>query len=183
MTEDSFGFIAPEVLPDAPDVEPEEVDPFKELEAEDEDEEAPEGETFENLEEEYRVLASLKRRRDSLKASHSEASADYEAHRRRMQRAMGAQGTRQFRSTTVERGSCNFSSAYSAKIIDPVAFMAWAKENASELLSVNAQTLSKHLREQFRNRGVPPDDPSFPPGLEVKERDTLTVNVPKERTE
>ena len=179
--ENSFGFVTPELMDLEPAEEELAVDPFAELDAplEEVDEEYAD-EVYENLEDEYRVLASLKQARDRKKREHSEASADYEAHRGRMMRAMRGQGTKQFKSTTVEQGACHFSSAYGVKIVDPVAFLAWAKKKAEELLSVNAKTLTKHVREQFKQRGVPPDDPSFPPGLEVTERDTLTVNVPKE---
>ncbi len=181
---EDFGFVAPETIPGVDVEATPKADPFAELTAP-EAEPAPEDEehadeVYENLEEEYRILASLKKRRDQRKAAHSEASADYEAHRGRMMRAMQAQGTRQFRSTTVEKGACHFNSAYGVKIVDQPAFLIWAKAHAEELLSVNAQTLTKHVREEFKNRGVPIDDPSFPPGLEVTERDTLTVSVPKE---
>lgn len=180
---EDFGFIAPEVLSDVP--QPEAApDPFQQLMAPaEEPEETPEeeAETFESLEEEYRILASLKRKRDRLKAEHSEASNDYEAQRGRMMRAMRAQGTKQFKSTTVEKGSCYFNGAYGVKIVDPSTFIPWVKEHAEELLSVNSRTLTKYVREEFKNRGVPTDDPSFPPGIEAKEHDTLTVSVPKEK--
>ena len=178
----SFGFLIPEQLTQPPDVEePAAADPFEELDAPLEEASTEEtDEVYENLEEEYRVLASLKRRRDRKKAEHSEASADYEAHRGRMMRAMRGQGTKQFKSTTVEQGACHFSSAYGVKIVDHDVFLPWAKQHCEELLSVNSRTLAKHVREQFKQRGVPTDDPSFPPGIEVTEHDTLTVNVPKE---
>ena len=183
LTED-LGFLEPEVLPgiDAPEAGP---DPFKQLEAPAEEpleeECQAEAEAFDSLEEEYRLLASLRKRRDELKAQHGEASGDYEAQRGRMMRAMTAQGTKQFKSTTVEKGSCHFNSGYGVKIMDPSTFIPWVRDHAEELLSVNARTLTKFVREQFKNRGVPPDDPSFPPGIEAKEHDTLTVSVPKER--
>lgn len=183
---DDLGFVAPEILPGAAaaaEVEPE-ADPFEELEAEapepTEEEEAVEGETFSNLEEEYRTLASLKKRRDELKDAHSQASAEYEAQRGRMMRAMKAQGTKQFKSTLLEKGACHFSSAYQVKIKDPTDFIPWVKKHAEELLSVNSRTLGKYVRVNYKNKGVPIDDPSFPPGLEVSEHDTLTVSVPKE---
>lgn len=183
---ESLGFVVPEVLPgvDVPEEAPAE-DAFAQLAAPAEEPTAEDeehaDETYENLEEEYRVLASLKKRRDLKKAEHSEASNDYEAHRGRMMRAMKAQGTKQFKSTTVEKGSCHFNSAYSAKITDPITFIPWAKLHCEEILSVNAKTLAKHVREHYKNRGVPIDDPSFPPGIEVSEHDTLTVSVPKEK--
>lgn len=182
---ENLGFVAPELIPDAPEAAPPVVaaDPFEALEAPGEGEQPGEGdeEAFESLEEEYRILASLKRRRDQLKTAHGEASAEYEAHRGRMMRAMRAQGTKQFKSTTVEKGSCHFSSAYTVVVKDPSTFIPWVKEHAEELLSVNSRTLARHVREEFKNKGVPPDDPSFPPGIEVSEHDTLTVSVPKEK--
>jgi hypothetical protein len=186
MTTEDLGFIAPEILPgvDAPEAELA-PDAFKQLEAPEEapaeTQEEEEAEVFESLEDEYRTLASLKGQRDRLKAQHGEASNEYEAQRGRMMRAMAAQGTKQFKSTTVEKGSCHFNSAYGVSIADHSAFIPWVKENAEELLSVNSRTLTKHVREQFKNRGVPIDDPTFPPGLAVKEHDTLTVSVPKEK--
>ena len=185
QSDDVGGFVAPELLT-PPAEKDQEADPFQQLEAPDEEaphyeQEGPDGETFEALEEEYRILASLRKRRDALKAAHSEASAEYEAHRGRMMRAMRGQGTRQFRSTAMEKGGCHFSSAYGVKIKDPSVFIPWAKKHCPELLSVNVNTLGSHVRKQYRDRGVPPDDPSFPPGLEVKEHDTLTVSVPKEK--
>ena len=186
MATEDLGFIAPEILPgvDAPEAELA-PDAFKQLEAPAEEptetETDGEAEVFDSLEEEYRILASLRGKRDRLKADHSEASNDYEAQRGRMMRAMTAQGTKQFKSTTVEKGSCHFNSGYGVKITDPSTFIPWVQEHAAELLSVNARTLTKHVREQFKNRGVPPDDPSFPPGIEAKEHDTLTVSVPKEK--
>ena len=187
MATDDLGFIAPEVLPgiDAPEAAEPASDPFKQLEAPaetpTEPQEEAEAEVFDSLEDEYRTLASLRKQRDKLKEKHSEASNDYEAQRGRMMRAMAAQGTKQFKSTTVEKGSCHFNSGYGVKITDPSTFIPWVKEQAEELLSVNARTLTKFIREQFKNRGVPVDDPSFPPGIEAKEHDTLTVSVPKER--
>ncbi len=187
-TVDDLGFIAPEVLPGIPTPPEAEAapDPFAQLEApaevpEDEPEPEGEGEIYESLEDEYRILSSLKAQRDRLKAQHSEASGEYEAHRGRMMRAMRAQGTKQFKSTTVEKGGCHFNSAYGVSIADPSLFIPWVKEHAEELLSVNSRTLTKHVREQYKNRGVPLDDPTFPPGLTVKEHDTLTVSVPKEK--
>jgi hypothetical protein len=187
MASDDLGFIAPEILPgvDAPEAALPVVDPFKQLEApeeaptEAEDEEA--AEVFESLEDEYRILVSMRGKRDRIKAEHSEASNEYEAQRGRMMRAMTAQGTKQFKSTTVEKGSCHFNSGYGVSITDHSTFIPWVKQHAEELLSVNSRTLTKHVREQFKNRGVPIDDPTFPPGLAVKEHDTLTVSVPKEK--
>lgn len=185
----NLGFVVPEMPPGMAEAgEPAaDADPFEQLEEAleqpeetPEDEEGPEGEEFQNLEEEYRVLAALKREVERRKASHSEAVSEYEAHRKRMMRAMKAQGTRQFRSTAMERGACHFKGVYSAKIKDPSLFIPWAKQNCEEILTVNAQTLSSHIRRHYRDRGVPPGDESFPPGLEVKEFDTLQVSVPKE---
>lgn len=186
MSTDDLGFIAPVALPSMPELPPEpKVDPFEQLTAPEpeptEEESEEEAEVFQSLEDEYRILASLKRRRDELKTQHTEASNEYEAQRGKMLRAMKAQGTKQFKSTTVEKGGCHFKGAYGVKILDHSEFIPWVQEHAPELLSVNSKTLTKHVREEYKNRGVPIDDPSFPPGLEVSEHDTLTVSVPKEK--
>jgi hypothetical protein len=182
MAED-FGFVAPDALPNEPAPEEVAADPFAQLEApaQEEVETEAEAEVFDSLEEEYRILVSLRQQRDRLKQRHSEASGEYEAQRGRMMRAMEAQGTKQFKSAAVEKGSCHFNSSYGVSIADHTEFIPWVKEHAEELLSVNSRTLTKYIREQFKNRGVPPEDPSFPPGLKVSEHDTLTVSVPKEK--
>jgi len=196
-TADDLGFVAPELLPGiAASNDAAMPGPFEELAAAvsaardatyaaeagipDANAEAAQ-EVFQNLEDEYRILLGLRRRREELKEALKVVSAEYEAQRQRMQRAMQAQGTRQFKSTTVTKGGCHFSSVYAVKILEPTTFIPWAKEHCEEILTVNSATLARHVREQYKNRGVPPEDPSFPPGLEVSEHDTLTVSAPKEK--
>lgn len=186
--ENDFGFVVPGQAPgaeEAPKAEkakqPEAKDPFAELTkraAKTEAEEAEAEEAYESLEAEFERLASLRRRRDEAKAVASDASADYEAQRWRMGRALEAQGTKQFKSAQ-GLGSASRSEQYTAKIVDPATFIPWAKSNCPEILTVNSQTLVRFVRENFRDKGVPLDDASFPPGIETGERANVTVTIPK----
>jgi hypothetical protein len=87
---------------------------------------------------------------------------------------MVVQGTRQFRGTE-DDGSCTVATAYDTKVTDPVSFMDWCMAQATELLTVNAQTRTKFIRENFKDKGIPVDSEDFPPGIEASEREFLQV--------
>lgn len=184
-TRDDFGFVAPTQAPGAENLPPAKKqapakDPFAELAkaAEKPKDEAEAAEVFESLEGEFEVLAGLRRKRDQTKREASDASASYEAQRWRMGRALESQGTKQFKSAQ-GLGACSRSEQYTAKIIDPATFVDWCAAEHPELLTVNSQTLTRFVREEYRDKGVPLDDPSFPPGVETGERPNVTVTIPK----
>lgn len=129
---------------------------------------------FHALEEEWDLLVRLKARSDKLADLADKAKIDYNLQRDRMKRAMEAQGTRQF-SSSEGRGAGSLAREYRTSIEDPEAFMGWVNANHPELLTVNSQTRDSFVRNQFRDKGVAPDDPSFPPGIRVIEQEVLRV--------
>jgi hypothetical protein len=151
-------------------------DLFGELTQGDDDPEAHEPGDAElaSLQEEFQALAALKRRVAALESQLSEAKEAYEGQRTRMLDALEGQGTKQFASVDGQ-GSCSISEVFSTTVEDPQALMEWAKSNHPELLSIHSGTRNRFIREEFRDRGVPPDDPSFPPGLAVGTIRRLTV--------
>lgn len=129
---------------------------------------------FRALEDEWRVLAILKERHDRLTKLLDEAKASYNAQKERMAAAMQAQGTRQYASTE-GRGAGSLAHEYRTRVTDAQAFLQWVTETHPELLGVNAQRRDSFVRNQFRDQGISPDDPAFPPGIEVVEQDVLRV--------
>lgn len=128
------------------------------------------------LEEEFQVLRNLKRRKEDLKEELSIASAEYEAQRERMMDAMKAQGTSQFKGAAGE-GSCSIGDRYDTTVVDNPAFMAWVQEVHPELLTVNTLTRHSFIRKEYKDQGIPVDDPRFPPGIVAKDRPTLSVRA------
>lgn len=135
---------------------------------------------FRALEEEWGVLIRLKERKDRLDALAKTAATDYDLQKRRMQRAMEAQGTRQFASTE-GRGAGSMRREYRTKVTDEASFTSWVKDRHPELFSVNSQRRDSFIRDEFRDKGIAPvledgtPNPDFPPGLQVIEQDILAV--------
>jgi hypothetical protein len=129
---------------------------------------------FAALEEEWARLMRLKERKDRLEGLAEKAAIDYSLQRDRMRRAMEAQGTRQFASAEGQ-GAGSLAREYRVKITNPQVFIGWVNERHPELLSVNSQTLGSFVRNEYRNKGVAPDDPAFPPGVQVIEQQILRV--------
>lgn len=125
------------------------------------------------LEDSWNRLVALRRRRDNLKKQASDASAEYEAQRGRMAGMMEKQGTTQFRGA--DGGSCSIADVYTTAIENEDAWMGWVRESHPELLSVHSQRRTSFIRQEYRDKGVPIDDPSFPPGLKAGTQPTLTV--------
>lgn len=125
------------------------------------------------LEQAWQKLVSLRRRRDELKEQASDASDAYEAQRGRMASLMQKQGTTQFRGA--DGGSCSVSDVYTTAIEDEDKWMTWVKESHPELLSVHSQRRTSFIRREYRDKGIPIDDPSFPPGLKAGTQPTLSV--------
>ena len=97
----------------------------------------------------------------------------YNAQKERMALAMKREGTRQFRGAS--GGLAVVATQYTTSLEDEPRFMAWVKETHPELLTVHSKTRTKFIRENFRDRGIPINDPAFPPGLKAGELDTLQV--------
>ncbi|MCI0669157.1 MAG: hypothetical protein L0Y64_01710 [Myxococcaceae bacterium] len=134
----------------------------------------PDDATLGALEEEFRVLANLRKRVDGLEGQLEEAKSHYNAQVERMQRAMQAQGTRQFKSGA-GHGSCYLQEHFQTKVVDDTAFMEWVQGTHPELLTVNSQTRTSFIRKEYRDRGVAPDSDTFPPGIAVEVHERLTV--------
>jgi hypothetical protein len=115
------------------------------------------------LEQEWQKLCSLKESRDAAEARLKELKRSFNDQKLRMADAMERQGTKQFRGAA--GGGCTITETYTTVLADEVAFMGWVKETHPELLTVHSQTRTKFIRENYRDEGVPEDDPSFPPGL------------------
>lgn len=145
------------------------------LEGADDDAEAvePDAGDLGALQQEFETVARLTLRKKELERELSEVSKALTAQKDRMQQAMEGQGTQQFRGA--DGASCNFQTRFDTVVEDPEAFMEWVQERHQELLTVNSQTRTKFIRENYRDQGVDPDSPEFPPGLKTTERTTLVV--------
>lgn len=144
---------------------------FDQLLSGDDDEHAtePSDADLGTLEDEFNTLRELWLRRKRLKDQLKELEKEYAAQLARMGSAMKGQGTSQFRGAEGQ-GMCYEAEEYSTTVEDESAFAAWASEEAPELFSINAQTRDSFIRKNYRDKGVPPDSPDFPPGLKVRER-------------
>lgn len=179
--DDDLGFVAPAVPGEAAEAaeQARELDPLAELLGPDlavPDE--PPADEMGSLEEEFQRLAALRDLRDALQARKSEVEKRYAAQVERMLQAMQDQGTRQFRSAT-GLGSCSIGDRYRAKIADRDAFMRWVQREAPELLTVHSQTLTKFVREEFRDKGVAEDNETFPAGVECEVVPSLSLRRSK----
>lgn len=135
-----------------------------------------------SLEEEFDAVARLTKERDRLEAHLAEVKRDLAGQKDRMLRAMKAQGTRQFRSGSGV-GQCYVQDNYSTAVEDPEAFMEWVRENHPEMLSVHSQTRTSFIRKEYRDKGVAVDSDTFPPGIAVKEYESLQVRDVKPKKE
>jgi hypothetical protein len=178
-----LGLVAPTTT-DAAANQPKELDLFEQLTVGTEDDEAAvelSDAELGSLGEEYRVVAALKRKKTKLEKRVKEVSAEYEAARGRMQNAMKLQGTTQFKGTD-DDGACSVGNRYSTKVEDPEAFISWVMSNCPELLTVNAQSRTKYIREEFKDKGVPADSDLFPPGIHAEEEPFLQVRGVRDTT-
>lgn len=132
------------------------------------------GDSAQTLEAEFAVIAALRSRKKRLEEELERVQGQLSDANQRMADAMALQGTRQFAGVEGQ-GSCHLATEYRVKVVDPAAFTAWADEHAPELYAINAKTRDGFIRRQYRDRGIAPDSPDFPPGLEVKEVDVLRV--------
>lgn len=166
-----FGFVAP-----TPVGEDKQLDLFDQLlDGTNDDEQAHEAtdEELGTLEDEFQKLSELKLKKERLEKIADAAKKEYTAMRDRMLGAMEGQGTKQFKGAS--GGAAIAVEQYTTTIQDEAAFLEWVREHHPELLSVNAQTRTKFIRENYRDRGVPEDSPEFPPGLTGGTLKTLQV--------
>lgn len=178
MSEDTHGFVAPSMPEEAAEAAQaaHELDPFAELLGGDLALPDATPDEMGTLEAEFRRLAELRRLRDAVTARKSEVEARYQAQAERMLQAMQDQGTRQFRSAA-GGGSVSISERYRAKVVERDGLMRWVQANAPELLTVNSQTLTKFVREEYRDNGIPEDDERFPAGVECEVQPTLSFRA------
>lgn len=115
------------------------------------------------LEDEWRRLVDLREASGEAEEKAATAKRAYNDQKQRMADAMERQGTKQFRGA--DGGGCSATETYTTTLEDPAAFMAWIQETHPEMLVVHSATRTKFIRENYRDLGVPEDDPSFPPGL------------------
>lgn len=134
-----------------------------------------------SLAEEYRVVAELTREKRKLEKQLKATSSQLEAARQRMQTAMELQGTKQFKGTD-DDGACSVGVRYNTKVVDPQAFISFVMSTAPELLTVNAQTRTKFIRENYKDKGVPTDADEFPPGITAEEEPFLQVRGVRDTT-
>lgn len=130
------------------------------------------------LDDEFRVLAQLKAEESRLDARLSEVKRDLAAQRQRMLDAMELQGTKQFRGAQDE-GSCHIAEEYTTTLENPQRFMDWVKEQAPELLTVNSRSRTSFIRREYRDKGVPVDSDTFPPGVSADVRKVLRLRSPR----
>lgn len=172
MSADTFGFVAPAKLgKDEP-----ELDVFAQLlqgAADDDRAVEPTDDDLGTLEMEWEKLERLKLAAEAAQTRADELDREYKAQKERMLLAMKREGTRQFRGSS--GGACVVAEQYSTTMEDEHAFMDWVRESHPELLTVHSQTRTKFIRENFRDRGVPTDDPAFPPGLKAGTVEFLQV--------
>lgn len=144
----------------------EEQDVFTQLlKGSEDDEQAvePTDDDLGTLEAEWERLVALKEAAGEAEEEHSTAKRAYNDQKQRMSDAMERQGTKQFRGA--DGGGCTITEQYTTSLEDPEAFMEWTKETHPEMLVVHSATRTKFIRENYRDLGIPEDDPSFPPGL------------------
>lgn len=127
-----------------------------------------------NLQAEFDTVARLTQRKRELEGELQQISQALEAQKLRMLDAMEAQGTKQFRSMLGD-GSCTITERFDTAVTNQQEFLGWVQEAHPELLTVNAQTRNKFIRENYRDQGVDPSSPEFPPGIEVSPRRGLMV--------
>lgn len=125
------------------------------------------------LEEEWQRVCALKEAKDLAEERLKEAKAAYLHQQNRMAGAMERQGIKQFRGSN--GGGCTISDVYSTRVTDEAAFRQWVDETHPELLTVNSRTRTSFVRNHYRDKGVAPGDPAFPPGLEAEELHPLSV--------
>lgn len=162
-----FGFVAPAAVAGPT------VDPLEEIARGVDSVPTLDEHALGTLEEEFRVLAALRERSDDLARQAEEARKAYGAQRDRMLAAMEAQGTRQFRGA--DGTACTIAEQYTTSVEDEATFLEWVKVAHPELLSVHSATRTKFVREEYRDKGVPETDPTFPPGLKPGTLRTLMV--------
>jgi len=166
-----LGFVAPAPMGDA---EPADIfDQLLEGTTDDERAVEPTDDDLGTLEEEWHRLCVMREASDAAEERAKETRAAYVAQRERMMSAMRRQGTKQFRGANGQ--ACSIAEIYTTSLEDEAKFMGWVKETHPELLTVHSKSRTKFIREQYRDRGVAIDDPSFPPGLKVGTVDNLTV--------
>lgn len=127
-----------------------------------------------SLQTEFDSVARLTARKRELESELQNVSRALQAQKDRMLMAMEAQGTKQFRSALGD-GSCTITERYDTTVEDPQTFLAWVTEAHPELLTVNSQTRNKFIRENYRDQGIDPDSPEFPPGVQASPRRSLMV--------
>lgn len=158
--------------------EPKQLDLFDQLVGDDaaDDEAAVElgDEELGSLAEEYRLVAELTRKKRKLEKDLSGVSKELTAAKERMQNAMKLQGTRQFKGTD-DDGACSVGTRYNTRVVDEEAFISFVMSHDPSLLTVNSQTRTKYVRENFRDKGIPADADEFPPGIEAEEEEFLQV--------
>lgn len=125
------------------------------------------------LEDAWHRLVILRLARDSAKTRASDASRAYEEQRGRMASMMERQGTKQFRGA--DGGGCSIADVYTTAVENEQEWLDWVRETHPELLSVHSQSRTRFIRENYRDKGVPIDDASFPPGLKAGTQPTLQV--------
>jgi hypothetical protein len=131
----------------------------------------------------FRIIAALTRRKADLEDQVSKVSSELEAAKQRQLDMMKTQGTAQFRDAQGQ-GSCHIRDVWQSEIVDPEKFTAWVQENHPHLLSVNANTRGSLLVQEFKNKGVAPDDiEKLPPGVKVTARPQLGLNGVKPKKE
>lgn len=175
-----LGFVAPAKLGE----DHETPDVFTQLlEGSEDDERAvePTDDDLGTLEEEWQRLVAAREAHDRAAEREKVTKAALTAQKERMAAAMERQGTKQFRGS--DGGLCTVATTYTTAVEDEDAFLDWVRESHPELLSVHSQRRTKFIREEYRDRGVPEDDPSFPPGLKVGTIDTLQVRGARPSTE
>jgi len=168
-----MGFIAPAPL--RPEVSAAD-DVFAQLLAgADDDDRAvePTDDDLGTLEYEWDKLERLGQACDAVEARLEVLNKDYNAQKERMLLAMKREGTRQFKGAS--GGACVVATQYTTSVEDEARFMDWVKETHPELLTVHSQSRTSFIRKNYRDRGIPTDDPAFPPGLKAGERESLQV--------
>jgi hypothetical protein len=171
-----LGLVAPTVKPEGE--KPQQLDLFDALmgstTADDEAAVELTDEDLGSLGDEYRVVAELTRKKRKLEAEVKQVGAELVAARARMQNAMTLQGTKQFKGTD-DDGACSVGTRYVTRVTDVEAFISWVMSTNPSLLTVNAQSRTKFIREEFKDKGVPADADEFPPGIEAEEEPYLSV--------
>jgi hypothetical protein len=135
-----------------------------------------------SLAENFRTVAALTKRKAELEEQLDRVSKALTAAKWRQLEMMETQGTTQFRDSSGQ-GSCFVQERFDTEVTDPDAFQAWADERHPELFSINSQTRNKFIRENYRDKGVAPDSPDFPPGIKVSPQKQLAVRGARPKKE